>query len=410
VSDRVEIVILGGLWIAVLSRLWSGRAGRSAWQMKVTMVAGAVVCTLDLPPLLRGIDHATGIDNLGSLLQQVVAVAGAAAGLGAVGRIGGSEVRGRLAAITWGACAVAVAAMVGLFAVAPVHHQPIDPQRYIDFTVQDAGQPAVLAYWLVFAGYLGVVFSFLARSTLGYARDAPSRAVRWSMLGLSAGSALILTYVVSGSVVVLLRATGTSDGLIEVNPIMTRAEVLLLAVVFAAAFAILSVERSSQRVRAYLALQHLRPLWRDFAEPYDDIVLERPRRRDDLLAWRDVDLRLYRRVIEICDGYRAVRRFAVDETPMTTPPSGRRPRIGDHLVNEAVALYRARLLRAMAAPFPASRRPAILSPVPTPPQAPEPGSPLAAELARLQAHARARRYARTRAAVAVRLTAPASPA
>jgi hypothetical protein len=153
-------------------------------------------------------------------------------------------------------------------------------------------------------------------------------------------------------------------------------------------------------IRAYLALQRLRPLWRDFAEPYDDIALDRPRRRDDLLGWRDLSLRLYRRVIEICDGYRAVRRYQTDDAPASATPGGRRPAIGEHLLREAVALHHARLRRTAGEWPPATPRPAVSSPRPAPLEA-ETGCPLSAELARLQAHARARRYARAQAAGSV---------
>jgi hypothetical protein len=153
-------------------------------------------------------------------------------------------------------------------------------------------------------------------------------------------------------------------------------------------------------LRAYLALQRLRPLWRDFAEPYDDIALERPRRRDDLLGWRDLDLRLYRRIIEICDGYRALRRFVIEETAVAAPSGQRRPCIGEHLLREAVALHRARLRKASAASPPVSARTAVSWAAPTPTRESESGSGLAVELARLVAHARARRYARAQAACA----------
>ncbi|MGO8685782.1 MAG: DUF6545 domain-containing protein [Candidatus Dormibacteria bacterium] len=161
-----------------------------------------------------------------------------------------------------------------------------------------------------------------------------------------------------------------------------------------------------RRPHTYLALQRLRPLWRDFAEAHDDIALERPRRRDDLLAGRDSGLRLYRRVIEICDGYRAVRRF-ISEPPLdSSTGGGRRPGVGEHLLHEAVALHRARLLRAMRVPPPPPpRRPANLALRPALPPAPREPSPLDAELARLEAHARARRYAAARAAGTLGLTA-----
>jgi hypothetical protein len=160
-----------------------------------------------------------------------------------------------------------------------------------------------------------------------------------------------------------------------------------------------------RRPRTYLALQRLRPLWHDFAESHEDIALDRPHRRDDLLVWRDLGLRLYRRVIEICDGYRAVRHFMAEEQVSTPPRRGRRPGIGEHLLQEAVSLHRARLLRAMRVTPPPHRCPEISPSHPASPPAPEAPSPLAAELARLEAHARVRRYASARAAGTLGLTA-----
>ena len=151
-----------------------------------------------------------------------------------------------------------------------------------------------------------------------------------------------------------------------------------------------------RRPRTYLALQRLRPLWRDFAAAHDGIALEHPRRRDDLLDWRDLGLRLYRRIIEICDGYRAVRRFMAEQPSEPPPPGAWRPGIGEQLVDEAVALHRARLLRAMRAAPPPRRHPA--GPAARPKRGAAAINPLDSELTRLQAHARARRHATARAA------------
>ncbi|MBC2876892.1 MULTISPECIES: MAB_1171c family putative transporter [Streptomyces] len=78
-----------------------------------------------------------------------------------------------------------------------------------------------------------------------------------------------------------------------------------------------SLSRAVRWGTRYRAYRRLRPLWIALYRTVPDIVLDPPVlcRIGDLLAWRDLDYRLYRRVIEIRDGQRALRPYMPEPAP-----------------------------------------------------------------------------------------------
>ena len=110
------------------------------------------------------------------------------------------------------------------------------------------------------------------------------------------------------------------------------------------------------RVRSY---RRLHPLWHALSRAVPEVVLDR---RAGRWRFRDLDFRLYRRVIEIRDGRLALRGFLDERVAATADALGRRAGLsGDALAAATEAAVIAAALRAKAAGAPA--RPPAAEPV-----------------------------------------------
>lgn len=167
-----------------------------------------------------------------------------------------------------------------------------------------------MAYLLVFLAYLGTVLVDVCRRCLEYARSAgPTLAM--SLRIIAAGCVFGLGYVA-------VKLTATTLVLIGpgMAPVIEATSGRLLAVlggVLVAAGSMLpllvdGVSAVRTWVRCYRSLRALYPLWCELIATNPDLALDPASGRlADVLRVRDLEHRLYRRVIEIRDARLALR-------------------------------------------------------------------------------------------------------
>lgn len=304
------------LWIAVLAQFPSQRhvpIRRAVWLAMLIMCA---IGTLDQPQIGGRLDRATGLPNGADVAQHVLAVVAVTlARYCAVSIFGSWGRRGRPSAARLAvAPAVTITAMLLLFAASPARSQPTDAARYTDFPMQFAAHPVVIAYWLVFTGYLAVSFAIIAKLAWHYGRTAARTPVGRGLLLLSAGMVAGLCYLGYGTAVVTARAVGSSGpggpagAFIGTAPAVIQGLFGALVVLVAAGCVLPAAQHwpGVRHVALYWSLRRLYPLWQGLCQAVPGIALDPVPAWADRLDPRDLRMRLYRRVIEIRDGYLAL--------------------------------------------------------------------------------------------------------
>lgn len=298
------------LWLAVLAQFPSQRrvpVRRLIWYAMLLLCA---IGTLDLPQVGTRLDQVLGLPNAADVTQHVLAIVTATlARYGTVSIFGSWGERGRPSTVRLAAWpAAAIVAMVALFAASPALTHPINAARYTDFPMQFAPNPAVLAYWLVFTAYLGTTFAVIARLAWRYGRAAGCTRVGSGLLFIAGGMAAGLGYLACGSAVVIARSAGFQGWFITTAPVLIQALFGALVVLVAAGCVLPAAPHCPviRRVVLYWSLRRLYPLWDSLCQAVPGIALDPVPAWADRLNPRDLRMRLYRRVIEIRDGYLAL--------------------------------------------------------------------------------------------------------
>lgn len=345
-------VALAFLWIAVLAQFPSQRRVPVRRLIWYTMLLLCAIGTLDLPQVGRPVNQLLGLPNAADVTQHVLAVIAATlARYGTVSIFGSWGERGRPSTARLAAWPAAViVAMVTLFAVSPALTHPIDAARYTDFPMQFAPNPAVLAYWLVFTAYLGTTFAVIARLASRYGLAAGCTRVGSGLVLIAGGMVAGLGYLAYSSAVVVARAAGSQGWFVTTAPVVIQALFGALVVLVAAGCVLPAAPHCPviRRVVLYRSLRRLYPLWDGLRQAVPGIALDPVPAWADRLDPRDLRMRLYRRVIEIRDGYLAlgpVDAPGIDDTVRAAV--GRRPLpAADHAM--IVAATRLELARRAA--------------------------------------------------------------
>ena len=303
------------LWIAVLTQFPSHRNAplrRAVWY---TMVLLAAIGTLDLPAIGGRLDAATGLPNASDVIQHVLAIAAATLGRYCAEKVIGTP-RPRTRWSSWAQTTLpvaTVAALLVLFALSPARTQPTDNALYTDFPMQYAAHPGVFAYWLIFAVYLGVTFVLVARLAWRYGRRAGRTPLGCGLMLLAAGMVAGLCYLGYGTAVVGARAAGVAGPFISSSPAVIQGlfGALIVLVALGSFLPAAGYCPLMRRVTAYWSLRRLYPLWAGLCQAVPGIALDPVPVWADRLEPRDLQVRLYRRVIEIRDGYMALTPVAV---------------------------------------------------------------------------------------------------
>lgn len=172
-----------------------------------------------------------------------------------------------------------------------------------------ATAPTATAYWVVLNGYLGTILTIATLLFWRIGRSATASLLRNGLRTIAVGTCTIALYAVLKIVLMVAYAFGATVPLDTIEPIANglRNLGMILAVIGAA---VPAGGKLRSIAGAYRALGALRALWLVMRRTFPDVILfSRRRALIELAGVDDVQLRLYRRVIEIRDGMLTLRDY-----------------------------------------------------------------------------------------------------
>lgn len=299
-------------WLAVGVRLPAllrdtARLEQRALCGMLLALSGAL--TLSFPPVYLGLDQLAGVANLSRLLSDGLAM-GAALGLQAFLLLATGDRRtGVRRARSRAVCMVGcLALMTAMFFADPIEVETVDHM------IRHAG-PSFALYRITYLAFLGAALAAAMHRCWRSARQARSPLVALGLRLYTVAAALGALYLLHGLGQLGIWWSGRA------NP-FARPELLSQGLVGSAAVLVAvgstvplwgrapGVGALRWWFRTYRALRRLRPLWVALTTCSPEIALA-PRRGwfADHLDLRDLDFRLYRRVVEIRDGYLSLRPY-----------------------------------------------------------------------------------------------------
>jgi hypothetical protein len=305
VIDVLPRVAAGVLWATLLYKLRALQRtpGNAALRSLCSAFAAfALALTVDLPPVYASVDAVVGEPNFAQLLGHSLALVGGWATQSAVLRFlyAGEEAaaRTRRRAVV---LLVALGAMTWFFVLAPVDRETTS------FTTTYASAPYVVGFWFAYLGYLSFALVDVARLSWRYAGVAGPGFTSSGLRLLALGSLCGLAYVAHKAF--FLGVSSWTELVLPAGPntVISRVAVTLCFSLVAIGTTLPTWGPRLQHARGwssrYRTYHRLYPLWSALHAASPDIALARPRRPMlDALDPRDLDFRLYRRIIEIRDG------------------------------------------------------------------------------------------------------------
>lgn len=281
-------------------------ANRAYW---VGLLSFSLAMTLLLPPVYRWFDHTNGFANLARLAGNSFGLVAAWMAQAFLAYLNYPPDRARVQVRRAGwLLLVVVLVMTGLFILAPVKSEAIDFWgRYRD-------APYIAEYRFAFLAYLGVTLAnatYLAWRNSGIT-DRPALILGLRLVAV--GCLLGLVYVAQETLFVVTTHLGYSvlpllDTVAQILIAGSAALILLGSTLpaWGSRVGVPALYRWACRYRSYRRLDHL---WRVLYGVFPDIALlpERPA-LVDIFTVRDLEFRLYRRVVEIRDGLLALRPY-----------------------------------------------------------------------------------------------------
>jgi len=297
-------------WAGSLLRIPAARHSAPQRTLCLSLAAFAAALTLNVPAVYVAFDRAVGMPNLADLGEHLCGVWGVAGILRLARQVTATAPAGR-ARHELAVPGLVSAALAVLFVLAPT------PVEAPSFTAAYGHLPEITAYWMVTVAYFGITLAALARLSVRYAGRARRPALRVGLYVLGAGVALGVAYSLSKLAELATAQLPHADAAQELAA--TTGHILLWVGGLTMGAGLLipafgpRLRAVGRAARAYVALQQLRPLWETLWRANPHILLEAPPARwRDLLAFRQLEPRLYRRVIEINDGLLAVRPYVTD--------------------------------------------------------------------------------------------------
>ncbi|MEO3813412.1 MAB_1171c family putative transporter [Sphaerisporangium sp. B11E5] len=182
------------------------------------------------------------------------------------------------------------------------------PVNDVRFAARYAAAPWVLEYWLVYSAYLIPAFAIMAALGWRYARMSTAPLLRVGLRLVTLGAYLAIGYQVHKTLTFAAERLSFSyppaGNLLADGILPLLAHLLVLSGATLPAWGrLVNASASLVWLDRYRTYQTLRPLWRALyaANPHIALTPATPALLD-LLTVRDLNLRLYRRVIEIRDG------------------------------------------------------------------------------------------------------------
>jgi hypothetical protein len=305
----VEFLRLSGpallTWGFVIGKLvkWRRRGTLTGGTLWLILIGLACSFTLMTPIPYRAVAELTGIPNISRLLSHVCMLLAVWAAQAMLLGLTKSDIRER----RWWLITVIVALSV-VFALADT---PVDDPR---FAGRYSETPWVLEYWLLFVAGLAPAFVNIIRLCWRYARLSGSAIGRLGLRVISIGLVISLFYHSHKGIYFASQrfdfAYPNFGGLWDqMLPPVASVLVLIGATLpsWGPRIGLSALLDWTDRWRTY---QRLRPLWFALyqASPQIALVQPKPALLEFLLPY-DLDLRLYRRVIEIRDGRLALQPY-----------------------------------------------------------------------------------------------------
>ncbi|RSN04856.1 hypothetical protein DMB42_29100 [Nonomuraea sp. WAC 01424] len=270
-------------------------AGRAVF---VILAAIAASTTVNTPWAYDAVWRLTGVPNLARLVSHAFMLA-VAWSVGTFVRQVGQPPEGPRRR-TWGEAAWPALVLLGMCLTFALARTPVNSPR---FAVRYGDTPGVLEYWLVFLCYLVPVLCHATWFALREARQTENRAVGAGLRLIAVGASLTVLYHLHKAAYFACRRVGAD------YPDLLRAPLDMLLVPLGVLAVLLGLALPSwwpARLRWFRDFRlhlRLRPLWRALYRASPDIALLAPAPfLTELVTFRDLDLRLYRRFVEIRDG------------------------------------------------------------------------------------------------------------
>jgi hypothetical protein len=293
----------GWLAFAYLLSLVRRRSDHARRAITVAVGAFAVGITIAIPAVSSLVDRAAGLPNLAKLAAHgcAMTIAASAEAMLLFLALAAEHARPRMIRRVL-ASAVAFGGMLGLFALTHASHPDVR------LTVEHARVPAVSAYLAIYLTAFVAYSADIARLCWRFARVAGRPWLRRGLRVTAVGAGFGLAYCVS-------KATYLGGFWLGIDPageretaaiLVTISSLLMLTGLTLPAWGpALSNLVHWHRLPAY---RRLYPLWRDIVAAVPDLVLDDALRRP-VVALRDLDYALTRRMVEIRDGWIAVRPY-----------------------------------------------------------------------------------------------------
>ncbi|GAA3350973.1 hypothetical protein GCM10020358_78940 [Amorphoplanes nipponensis] len=187
-----------------------------------------------------------------------------------------------------------------------------------------ATAPTAAAYWVILNGYLGAVLALATGLFWRISRPAPAGALRQGLRAIAAGTFLVAVYAALKTAVIVAHSAGLTIPVDKAEPAANALRTIGIIVCLIGA-AVPAVGKLRAIMRTYHSLWALRPLWSVMRRTFPELILfSRRRALLELAGVDEVQLRLYRRVIEIRDGMLTLR----DHLPAGTRDEAR-SHVGD---------------------------------------------------------------------------------
>ncbi len=204
------------------------------------------------------------------------------------------------------AVAGAAVAMAVFFALAP-----LDVSLTSEFTIRYGDAPYMAEYMLVYLGYFVVALVDILRQSWRFAGLTRRRFLRLGLRLVSYGAVFGLAYCLEKGSYILARNLGyeliSADVQEQTSPLLTGPGCVLMLIGFTIpSWGPRVAARGAwlQRLRVY---RQLYPLWKLLYDATPEIALDPGQSRFGAL--RDIEYRLVRRVVEIRDGWLALRPY-----------------------------------------------------------------------------------------------------
>lgn len=300
------------VWTAVAFKLPALRRNPASLELRafwLALLALAAALTVLLPGMYRAVDAVTGVPHLTRLLGNGLALCS------------GLAVQAFLLLLNYGDAAIsrikrrALLLLLALLLMGVLFTLAAIEGGDVDFVYAQADTAWVVEYRLVYLGYLARALTDVVRLTSRYARVSRSDALNLGLRLTAAGGLCGLGYVANevAHMVSIRTRLGYpfQDPELVTQTLLAGSTVLIVVGSTLPAWGSgLRLERVRNWVRRYVAHRRLHPLWWALWQATPEIALASPPPRIvETFRVRDLDFRLYRRVIEIQDGWLALRPY-----------------------------------------------------------------------------------------------------